>query len=146
MSTTLNNLVDRVSPEQLLLKTRESAHKLWRFSLGAYSLATKSGVQTFEMLVREGKAFKPRARRQIEEKSAELMTSASDTIDRGEQLFTRRIVRPFDSLLLARKRDVEQISKRLLQLTSEVHQLVAAQTRPAKARRQPTAESTASAS
>ncbi|WP_291991541.1 phasin family protein [Candidatus Accumulibacter sp. ACC003] len=134
MSTTLTTLVDRASNEQLLLKARESARKLWLFGLGAYSLATRSGVQTFAMLVREGQAFRPRARRQIDEKSAELMSDASATIDRGEQLLARRIARPLDGLLPASKRDVGQISKRLLQLTSEVQKLTAvpARAKPAK--------------
>lgn len=139
MSTKLTTLVDRINNEQLLLKGRESACKLWLFGLGAYSLATRSGVQTFEMLVREGKAFSPRARRQIEEKSAELISGASDTIDRGERLFVKRLVRPLDFLVLASKRDIEQIAKRLMQLTAEVQKLSGTAAKPAKPQPEPTA-------
>lgn len=138
MSTKLTTLVDRINNEQLLLKSRESARKLWLFGLGAYSLATRSGVQTFEMLVREGKAFSPRARRQIEEKSAELISGASDTIDRGERLFVKRLVRPLDFLVLASKRDIERVAKRLMQLTAEVQKLSGAADKPTKPQPKPT--------
>lgn len=140
MSKKLTTLVDRVGNEQILLKTRESARKLWLSGLGAYSLATRSGLQTFEMLVRKGKAFSPKARRQIEEKSAELISAANDTIDRGEKLFVKRLLRPLDFLVLASKRDIEQLAKRLLQLTAEVQKLSGAPTRTAKPQPKPAAE------
>ena len=130
MSKTLTTLADRVSNEEILTQARESARKLWLFGLGAYSLATRTSVETFDTLVREGKAFRPKAQRQIAEKSAELMSSANDSIDRGERLFKDRLVRPLSFLLLASKRDVEQISKRLVQLTAEVRKLPGSQGAP----------------
>lgn len=124
MSNTLTTLVDRVSNEQLLTNGRESVRKLWLCGLGAYSLATRTSTQAFGALVREGKAFSPKARRQIEEKSAELKSSATATIARGEELVKERVVRPLDFLALATRRDVEQLSMRVVQLASEVHSLV----------------------
>ena len=130
MNSTLTTWVDRVSNEQFLINARESARKLWLCSLGAYSLATKSSVRAVEKLVREGKAFSPKARQQIEDKYAELRSSATATMARGEELVQDRIVRPLDFLVLATKRDVEQLSARVMRLASEVHSLAAAETRP----------------
>lgn len=130
MSKTLTTLVDRVSNEQLLVKARESARKLWLCGLGAYSLATKSGAQTFDSLVREGQAITPKARQQIEEKSAELLNNASVTFQRSEQLVKERFLRPLDFVLLATRRDIEQLSLRVIQLSAEVHSLASGKAKP----------------
>ena len=130
MSKTLTALVDRVSNEQLLVKARESARKLWLCGLGAYSLATRSGAQTFDSLVREGQAITPKARQQIEEKSAELMNNASATLQRSEQLVKERFLRPLDFVLLATRRDIEQLSLRVIQLSAEVHSLASGKAKP----------------
>ena len=123
MSRKLTALVDRVGNEQLLTKAQEAARKLWLCGLGAYSLATRSSVRTVETLVREGKAMQPKACQQIEEKSVELMNTANTTIQRGEQVVRERFLRPLDFVLLATRRDIEQLSLRVIELTAEVHQL-----------------------
>lgn len=130
MSKTLTTRVDRLGNGQLLLKAQDSTRKLWLFGLGAYSLATRTGVEAFEALVREGKAIKPKARRQIKTTSAELISNATDSLDRGEQLFRNRLIKPLNFLVLASKRDVEQLSKRLVQLTAEVRKLAGQQDQP----------------
>jgi hypothetical protein len=67
--------------------------------------------------------LRPKARRQIKESSAELVSTATESIDRGEQLLRNRLLRPLHSMLLASKRDVEQLAERLTQLTTEVRKL-----------------------
>jgi hypothetical protein len=101
MSKTLTALVDRVGNEQLLTKPLESARKFWLLAFGAYSLACKSGARTLETLVQQGKAFEPKARQQIAEKSAELLSSASGKFQRGEELVKERLIRPLDFLVVA---------------------------------------------
>ncbi|MBL8375560.1 phasin family protein [Accumulibacter sp.] len=130
MGKTLTPLIDRVSNEQLLVKARESVRKLWLCGLGAYSLATKSGVRTFDSLIREGQAIRPKARQQIEEKSVELMNNASATLQRSEQLVKERFLRPLDFVLLATRRDIEQLSLRVIQLSTEVHSLATGKAKP----------------
>lgn len=123
MSKTQTNLVDQGGNAQLIGSTQESVRKFWLFGLGAYSLATKTGAQAFETLLAEGKAFRPKARRQLKKSSAELVSTATESIDRGEQLLRNRLLRPLHSMLLASKRDVEQLAERLTQLTTEVRKL-----------------------
>lgn len=123
MSTTVTTVIEQVSSGQILSRAQEAAQKLWLFGLGAYALVTRSGVQAFDALVREGRAFKPKAQQQIEEKSAELLNSATATLERGEQMVRERLVRPLDYILLATRHDVEQLSLRVLQLSAEVHKL-----------------------
>lgn len=123
MSKTLTALVDRVGNEQFLTQPLESARKLWLFGLGAYSLASKSGARTLETLVQQGKAFEPKARQQIAEKSAALLTSASAKFQRGEELVKERFIRPLDFLVMASKRDVELLTMRVMQLSAEVRSL-----------------------
>jgi len=123
MNNPSSNLIDRMTTEQLLAQTREALRKLWLCGLGAYSLATRSSMQTFETLVREGQAMRPKARQQIEETSAELKSSATATIERGEQLVRERFLRPLDFVILATRRDIEQLSLRVIQLSAEVQKL-----------------------
>ncbi|QKS30099.1 MAG: hypothetical protein FAZ92_03647 [Accumulibacter sp.] len=124
-----SNTMDRITTEQLLAQTREALRKLWLCGLGAYSLATRSSMQTFETLVREGQAMRPKARQQIEETSAELKSSATATIERGEQLVRERFLRPLDFVILATRRDIEQLSLRVIQLSAEVQKLAGGKSR-----------------
>lgn len=123
MNNPSSNLIDRMTTEQLLAQSRDALRKLWLCGLGAYSLATRSSMQTFETLVREGQAMRPKARQQIEETSAELKSSATATIERGEQLVRERFLRPLDFVILATRRDIEQLSLRVIQLSAEVQKL-----------------------
>ena len=129
MNNLSSNLIDRMTTEQLLAQTGEALRKLWLCGLGAYSLATRSSMQTFETLVREGQAMRPKARQQIEETSAELKSSATATIERGEQLVRERFLRPLDFVILATRRDIEQLSLRVIQLSAEVQKLAGGKSR-----------------
>lgn len=129
MSTQFTPLLDQVSNQQLVAKARNAAGNLWLCSLGAYSLAMKSSVRTVQKLVLEGKAMQPKARQQFEEKSTELIDVANATIQRGEQLVRERFFRPLDFLLLATRRDIEQLSLRVIELSDEVHRLATGKTK-----------------
>jgi poly(hydroxyalkanoate) granule-associated protein len=131
MSKTQTTVVDRLGNEQAITRTQDSVRKVWLCGLGAYSLAAQTGAQVFETLLKEGKALRPKARRQIKESSAELVNTANEGIDRGEQLLKNRLLRPLNSMLLASKRDVEQLAERLRQLTTEVRKLTAPGDAPA---------------
>jgi cell division protein FtsB len=69
----------------------------------------------------------PKACQQIEEKSAELMSTANTAIQRSEQVVRERFLRPLDFVLLATRRDIEQLSLRVIELSAEVHQLATGQ-------------------
>jgi poly(hydroxyalkanoate) granule-associated protein len=125
MNKTFTALIDRISNEQVLMRTRESARKIWLCGLGAYSLAADSSRRTVEALLSEGKTIPPRARRQIAEKSTELLNNASSTLRRGERLVNERFLQPLDYVLVATKRDVDALSVRIVQLSSEVRSLAA---------------------
>ena len=129
MSMQLTTLLEQASNQQFVTKARKAAGNLWLCSLGAYSLATKSSARTVEKLVREGKAMQPKARQQFEEKSTELIDVANATIQRGEQLVRERFFRPLDFLLLATRRDIEQLSLRVIELSDEVHRLATGKTK-----------------
>lgn len=129
MSNPSSNLIDRMHAEQLLSQTREGLRKLWLCGLGAYSLATRSSMQTLEALIREGQAMQPKARQQVEARSAELKSSATATIERGEQLVRERFLRPLDFVILATRRDIEQLSLRVIQLSAEVQKLAGGKSR-----------------
>ncbi|MBN8517850.1 MAG: phasin family protein [Candidatus Accumulibacter sp.] len=130
MSKTVSVWVDRVGGQQVLLKALEATRKLWLGGLGAYSLAARSSVRAVETLLRESKAMPPKACQQIDEKSAELMSTANTAIQRGEQVVRERFLRPLDFVLLATRRDIEQLSLRVIELSTEVRQLATSKAVP----------------
>jgi hypothetical protein len=106
-------LVDQGGNAQRISSAQESVRKFWLFGLGAYSLATRTGAQAFETLLEEGKALRPKARRQIKESSAELVSTATKASIVANSCSENRLLRPLHSMLLASKRDVEQLAERL---------------------------------
>jgi len=130
MSNTLTALVERVGQTPLLTTPDASLRRLWLASLGAYSLAAQASVQALEILVRESKAVNPMARQQLMEKSTALSNRATAAIASAEELFRERVVRPLDFLVLATRRDVEQLATRVLQLAAEVQKLAAGRIEP----------------
>ncbi|EXI90058.1 MAG: poly(hydroxyalkanoate) granule-associated protein [Candidatus Accumulibacter regalis] len=131
MSKRQTTLVDRPGNEQFLAGAQESVRKLWLCGLGAYSLATRTSARAFATLVEEGKALRPKARRQIKQTSAELVSTANESFDRGERLFRDRLLQPLNFMVLASKRDVQHLAARLGQLTTEVRKLTRSDDAPA---------------
>ena len=51
------------------------------------------------------------------------MNTANAALHRGEQVVQERFLRPLDFVLLATRRDIEQLSLRVIELSDEVHRL-----------------------
>lgn len=150
MGKKLKALAGGLSESQLALTVKESAHQIWLAGLGAFAKAQGEGGKVFEALVKEGENIQSKTRKLTDEKIAEVAGKAAGTWDRLEQVFEDRVARALGSLGVPSKKDIDKLSKRVLELTAVVQSLTeekaAAAAKPAaKATAKPVAKAVESA-
>ena len=128
-----------LSENQLAQTVRESAHQIWLAGLGAYSKAQEEGNKVFDALVKEGETIQKRTRKAADEKMAVVAGKAAGTWDRLEQVFEDRVARALSSLGVPTKKDIDKLSKRVVELTAVVQGLTEAKAAP-KATTKPAAK------
>lgn len=149
MGKKLKALAGGLSENQLAMTVKESAHQIWLAGLGAFAKAQVEGNKVFEALVKEGETIQSRTRKLTDEKIAEVAGKAAGTWDRLEQVFEDRVARALGSLGVPSKKDIDRLSKRVVELTAVVQGLTDAQAKPAvrkapaKAPAQPAAKASA---
>lgn len=138
-----------ISENQLTQTVKESAHQIWLAGLGAFSKAQEEGSKVFDALVKEGESIQKKTRQVADEQMAAVAGKATGTWDRLEQVFEDRVARALSSLGVPSKKDIDKLSKRVVELTAVVQQLTEAQRvaeKPAaKAAAKPTAAKAAPA-
>lgn len=131
MGKKLKALAGGLSENQLAMTVKESAHQIWLAGLGAFAKAQVEGNKVFEALVKEGETIQSRTRKLTDEKIAEVAGKAAGTWDRLEQVFEDRVARALGSLGVPSKKDIDRLSKRVVELTAVVQELTDAQAKPA---------------
>ena len=103
---------------QLATKVRESAQQIWDAGLGAFAKAQVEGNKVFEALVSEGEALKEKTRRNVAGlRVSEMASKATGTWDKLEQVFEDRVARALAKLGVPSRREIDELTKRLNQLT-----------------------------
>ena len=103
---------------QLANKVRESAQQIWDAGLGAFAKAQVEGNKVFEALVSEGEALKEKTRRNVAGlRVSEMASKATGTWDKLEQVFEDRVARALAKLGVPSRREIDELTKRLNQLT-----------------------------
>ena len=104
----------------LVGSVRESAQKIWRVGLGAYSRVEDEGKWVFDQLVSVGTSLEKKAREQVsrpvkaaERSWSEARTSAGDAWSHLEIAFERRVAKTLNSLQIPTHRDVAELSRRV---------------------------------
>lgn len=102
---------------------RASAHDIWLAGLGAYSRAGKEGGRLFERLVELGESVERTARDQVarpfraaEQQASAARTAVSETRERLEVMFERRVAKALNSLQIPTKRDIAELTERVEKL------------------------------
>jgi len=131
MGKKLKALAGGLTENQLAMTVKESAHQIWLAGLGAFAKAQVEGNKVFEALVKEGETIQSRTRKLTDEKIAEVAGKAAGTWDRLEQVFEDRVARALSSLGVPSKKDIDRLSKRVVELTAVVQELTDAQAKPA---------------
>lgn len=131
MGKKLKALAGDFTESQLAMTVKESAHQIWLAGLGAFAKAQEEGSKVFDALVKEGETIQSRTRKLTDAKIAEVAGKAAGTWDRLEQVFEDRVARALGSLGVPSKKDIEKLSKRVVELTAVVHSLTEEKSRPA---------------
>ena len=139
MGKKLKALAGGLTENQLAMTVKDSAQQIWLAGLGAFAKAQEEGGKVFEALVKEGETIQARTRKLTDEKIAVVAGKAAGTWDRLEQVFEDRVARALGSLGVPSKKDIDKLSKRVVELTAVVQGLTEAKAAP-KAAAKPAAK------
>jgi poly(hydroxyalkanoate) granule-associated protein len=123
MGKKLKALAGSLTENQLALTVKDSAQQIWLAGLGAFAKAQEEGGKVFDALVKEGESIQARTRKMTDEKIAVVAGKAVGTWDRLEQVFEDRVARALGSLGVPSKKDIEKLSRRVVELTAVVQNL-----------------------
>ena len=118
MPRKLTEVASETGELQFAAKIRESANQIWLAGLGAFSKAQKEGVKMFEALVAEGEKVQERTKTEADERLAEGKTRVTGAWDKLEQVFEDRVARALHSLNVPSRKDIDVLSKRVVELTA----------------------------
>ena len=130
MSKKLKALAGSLTENQLALTVKDSAQQIWLAGLGAFSKAQEEGGKVFDALVKEGETIQARTRKLTDEKMAVVAGKAAGTWDRLEQVFEDRVARSLSRLGVPSKKDIDKLSKRVVELTAVVQGLTEGKAAP----------------
>lgn len=144
--------VSALADIKLAQDLKKYTHQIWLAGLGAFSRSELEGGKSFENLVAAGEEIEDRTRSEVrkqldmansrvgdvrsvaehkvdEVKSAagqkvgEVKSKASDTWDKVEKVFDDRVSRALQRLGVPSKREIEELNKKLDELTAAVEKL-----------------------
>jgi poly(hydroxyalkanoate) granule-associated protein len=139
----LKRLAEGASDNQLAATVRDSAQQIWLAGLGAFGKAQAEGAKVFDALVKEGKNLEGRTRRfaqmgmgsvtgRVEKAATKATARATATWDKLEQVFEDRVARALNKLGVPTNRDIQNLSKRVEELTASVRKLDGSRAKGAK--------------
>ncbi len=122
------------SDSELAAAVKESAQQIWQAGLGAFAKAQTEGQKLFGALVKEGSALETRTLRVAEKKVGEasgrlssiagqFQKQATGTWDKLESVFEQRVERVLDKLGMPNTQQIEQLTKKVEQLTAAINEL-----------------------
>ena len=123
MGKKLKALAGSLTENQLALTVKDSAQQIWLAGLGAFAKAQEEGGKVFDALVKEGETIQARTRKLTDERIAVVAGKAAGTWDRLEQVFEDRVARSLSSLGVPSKKDIDKLTKRVVELTAVVQSL-----------------------
>ena len=141
----LKALADDAGDKQLVKTVRDSAQQIWLAGLGAFAKAQAEGSKVFDALVKEGKIINNRTRKVAESKVSEMTNTlgkmatkatnqATGSWDKLEQVFEDRVARALNRIGVPTNNDINNLAKRVEELTASVQKLTRT---PAKAAKKP---------
>jgi poly(hydroxyalkanoate) granule-associated protein len=139
----LKAIADHAGDKQLVNTVRDSAQQIWLAGLGAFAKAQAEGSKVFDALVKEGKIINSRTRKVAESKVTEMTSTlgkmatkashqASDSWDKLEQVFEDRVARALHRIGVPTNKDINNLARRVEELTASVQKLTRKPAKPAK--------------
>lgn len=130
MGKKLEALAGSLVDSELAVKVRESANQLWLAGLGAYSITQAEGEKAFNALVKDGEIVQARTRKVADKTIASVTGKAVDTWGRIEHVVEDGIARSLGRLGVPTKRDINKLSRSVVELSAVVHKLAEEKARP----------------
>jgi len=124
---------------QLAAAIKESANLIWLAGLGAFSKAQEEGTRVFDSLVKEGEAIQSRAKKAAGDALTDVKEKATGTWGKLEKVFEDRVAQALHSLNVPTKKDIDQLSKHVAELTAVTKKLAAAAEAESTKHRRPAA-------
>ena len=132
MGKKLEALAGSLVDSELAVKVRESANQLWLAGLGAYSITQAEGEKAFNALVKDGEIVQARTRKVADKTIASVTGKAVDTWGRIEHVVEDGIARSLGRLGVPTKRDINKLSRSVVELSAVVHKLAEEKAKPAQ--------------
>ena len=123
MGKKLEALAGSLVDNELAIKVRESASQLWLAGLGAYSITQAEGEKAFNALVKDGELVQARTRKVADEAIASVAGKAVHAWGKIEHVVEDGIARSLGKLGMPTKRDINKLSKSVVELTAVVNRL-----------------------
>lgn len=112
----------------------EQAEQIWLAGLGAFAKAQEQSGKVYETLVKEGAALEKATRKltgskveevrgMVEKSVSQVKERATDTWDRLEQVFENRVSKALGTLGIPGREELEQLAKRVDELSKAVRAL-----------------------
>ena len=117
MPKKLTDLVEERPETQIAARVRESASQIWLAGLGAFATAQREGLKVFENLVAEGEKLQEKAKLETDERIEDMRGKATGAWDKLEHVFEERVARALHALSVPTRKDIDQLSKRVSELT-----------------------------
>jgi len=139
----LKALAANAGDKQFAKTVRDSAHQIWLAGLGAFGKAQAEGSKVFDALVKEGQSIHSRTREAAESKvnamtstlgkmATKATSQATGGWDRLEQVFEERVARALSRIGVPTNKDINNLAKRVEELTASVQKLTRMSAKPAK--------------
>ncbi len=130
----VKKLKAQAEDKQLANAVRTSAQQIWQAGLGAFAKAQEEGGRVFAKLVKEGTELQKRTQKLAEDKTSDVTSTvskmagdvgkqASGSWDKLEQVFEERVARALSSIGVPTQGDIDDLTRRVEQLTAAVAQL-----------------------
>lgn len=123
MSDKLKELAGAGRENQLISQIKSSANQIWLAGLGAFAKAQEEGTKVFDALVQEGMAVQARTAKVADAQLSDIRAKATGTWEKLEEVFEDRVQRALHSLNVPTKRDIDNLSKRVAELTEATKRL-----------------------
>jgi poly(hydroxyalkanoate) granule-associated protein len=130
----LKALAANAGDKQFAKTVRDSAQQIWLAGLGAFAKAQAEGSKVFDALVKEGQSIHSRTREAAESKVSAMTSTlgkmatkatnqATGGWDRLEQVFEERVARALNRIGVPTNKDINNLAKRVEELTASVQKL-----------------------
>lgn len=130
MGKKLEALAGSLVDNELAVKVRDSANQLWLAGLGAYAITQAEGEKAFNALVKDGEVIQARTRKMADETIANVTEKAMTTWGKIERAVEHRVARSLDMMGVPTKRDINKLTKSVVELSAVVHQLAEEKAKP----------------